>query len=449
MNAPPADIIFRMFLRRLLPFSLALVVLALSGCGRPGPAAEARLAQALEALQQGRVDEAMRLLTAIKPGGGWLRSPTWDTPLALRLRAQIVLRTGVREEAVRLLKEYSGRYSGLAPAQYTRGRLDFLSRFGEWQGQPALLYVRGIEAETDTPAVAIREWRTLLRDFPTCMLAPAAQLKLGLLQKRLGNAAWALSELSAVAELPLDAVDPDGNAVAPQALLAMGETQFDLMADRTSARQTLDAVSSKFAGVVLRAGDGTVQYSPAAMAKMQIAAIELASGETSSGITALEELAQWKVPPGYFDEELAGNIRAEARLRLAENCLKLRQFGKAREHLVGVATAVPDELRGPLDGPRRKYGFEAADWLEGKLGVRSSEEGLKGLAEVAGGARSRELWTYCQLKRIKILARVGQRNAAREALAELEKRFPSLEVNPFGDGLTVVPAREARRVLGG
>ena len=430
---------------------VALVSLGflLAGCGGPEPVAEARLAQALEAMQQGRVDEASRVLSAIKPGGGWLRPATWTGPLALRLRAQIALRNGVREEAVRLLKEYSSRYGSLAPAQYTNSRLEFMSRYSEWQGQPALLYLRGLESQSDAPAIAIREWRTLLRDFPACSLAPNAQLQLGLLQKRLGNAAWALSELSNVAKLPREAVDPAGNSIAPQALLAMGETQYVLMSDRYSARQTLEGVASTYDALVLKGPEGSPDWSPAAAAKFILAGINLDSGETGAGVSTLESLAVLKGPTGYYSEALAGDIRAEARIALADNCLKTRQYARMREHLTDIARKMPDVLRGPLDGARRKYAYEAADRLEGLLGVRSPEEALKGLGDLAAESKSREAWTYYQLKRVKILARLGQRNAARETMTEMEKRFPSLEVDPLGDGLLLVPAREARRVLGG
>jgi len=439
-------IIFIMYKALAVLFSAGVM---LNGCGGPEPVAEARLAQALEALQQGRVDEASRVLAAIKPGGGWLRSATWTGPLALRLRAQIALRNGVREEAVRLLKEYSNRYGSLAPAQYTNSRLEFIERFSEWQGQPALLYLRGLEAQSDTPALAIREWRTLLRDFPACSLAPNAQLQLGLLQKRLGNAAWALSELSNVAKMPNEVVDPSGNPLAPQALLAIGETQFELMADRFSARQTLEGVASSYSGIALKGPEGFVDWSPSASAKFILARINIEAGESASGVSALESLAVLKGPTGYYSEALAGDIRAEARLMLADNCMKNRQYARMREHLLEVARKVPEVLRGPLDGARRKYAFEAADRLEGLLGVRSPEEALKGLAELAAESKSREAWVYYQLKRVKILARLGQRNAARETLSEMEKRFPSLEVDPLGDGLLLIPAREARRVLGG
>jgi len=432
-----------------LPVLAIPLLLLLGGCGGPEPVAEARLAQALEALQQGRADEASRVLSGIKPGGGWLRPATWTGPLALRLRAQIALRNGVREEAVRLLKEYTSRYGSLAPAHYTNSRLEFMERFSEWQGQPALLYLRGLEAQNDAPALAIREWRTLLRDFPACGLAPTAQLQLGLLQKRLGNAAWALSELSCVAKMPKEAVDPSGNLLAPLAQLAMGETQFVLMSDRFSARQTLAGVVSAYEGVVLKGPDGSIDWSPSSAAKFLLARINLEGGEFASGVSALESLAVQKGPTGYYSDELAGDIRAEARLLLADNCMKNRQYARMREHLSEVARKMPEVLRGPLDGARRKYAYEAADRLEGLLGVRSPEEALRGLGELASESKSREAWIYYQLKRVKILARLGQRNAARETLSEMEKRFPNLEVDPLGDGLLLVPAREARRVLGG
>lgn len=424
-------------------------VIILAGCGGPEPVAEARLAQALEALQQGRAEEASRVLSAIKPGGGWLRSATWTGPLALRLRAQIALRNGVREEAVRLLREYTSRYGSLAPAQYTSSRLEFMSRFSEWQGQPALLYIRGLEAQNDAPALAIREWRTLLRDFPACSLAANAQLQLGLLQKRLGNAAWALAELSNVAKMPLEAVDPAGNPLVVQALLAIGETQFDLMADRFSARRTLDGVSTAYPDMVMKGPEGLPDWSPAATAKFILARINIEMGETASGISALESLAVMKGPTGFYSEALGGDMRAEARLLLADTCIKNRQFARAREHLREVSRKVPEVFRGPLDGARRKYAFEVADRLEGALGLRSTEEALKGLGELASEAKSREAWIYYQLKRVKILARLGQRSSARETMLEIEKRYPALEVDPFGDGLLLVPAREARRVLGG
>ena len=324
-----------------------------------------------------------------------------------------------------------------------------MERFSEWQGQPALLFLRGLEAQTDAPAVAIREWRTLLRDFPACSLAPNAQLQLGLLQKRLGNAAWALAELSSVAKMPAEAVDPSGNPLVPQALLAMGETQFVLMSDRYSARQTLEGVATTYSAMVLKGPDGSLDWSPAAAAKFILAGINIEAGEPGPGVSMLESLAVMKGPTGYYSEALAGDIRAEARLVLADNCMKNRQYARMREHLSEVARKVPEVLRGPLDGARRKYAYEAADRLEALLGVRSPEEALKGLGELAAESKSREAWAYYQLKRVKILARLGQRNAARETMMEMEKRFPNLEVDPFGDGLWLVPAREARRVLGG
>ncbi len=433
----------------LLPCAVGALALLLGGCGPSEPVSEIRLAQALEAIQQGRTDEASRLLAGIKGGGGWLRGPAWSAPLALRLRAQIAFRVGAREEGARLMKEYAGRYDDLAPAMYATSVLDFLKRFGEWQGGPASLYLRGLEAAEESPALAIKEWRNLLRDFPTCALAPVAQLKLGLLQRELGNAAWALSELTAVGARPLEAVDPDGNPVAPQALLAAGQTHFDLLTDRLSAARTLSSVATTYPEVVLKAPGGEFEYSPALMAKVLLARIALETGNTGEGMATLESLLNARGPAGFLLEGMGGDLKGEVRLMLAGACLRLRQFTRAREHLVEVAKRFSGVKRGRLDGPRRSYGFEAVDWLESSLGARASEEALRGLAEVAGGAKTREVWAYAQLKRVKLMARVGQRKAAFEVMAEMQKRYPHLECDPDGDGLLLVPAREAKRVVGG
>lgn len=421
------------------------LIALLAGCrGQPEPVSEERLAQALEAMQQGRLDEARRHLEAIKTSGGWLQADTWSAPLALRLRAQISLKRGAQDETVRLFKEYEHRYGHLAPAAYARDRLSFLKRFKDWQGTPALLYLRGLEAEKEMPALALREWRTLLRDYSHSGIAPAAQLKLGLLQQRLGNAAWALAELSPVSQLPLEAVDPAGNPVAPQALLAMGQIRRDLMNDKRAARSVFLEVRQQYGQVVMHGPGEALTYSPAVLAQL-----ELAQMAKDHGALIYAQLAEATAPTGFATAEMIGDIRAHARLRLAEINFKRRNWARARQRLVAIARLTPDVLTGPVAGPRRWYGYVAADWLEAKLGAHSTKEALLGLAEMTDEARKRELWAYAQLKRVRLLTRLGRAEEAWDILADMELRFPNVTCDPEGDGLLLVPAREARRVLGG
>jgi tetratricopeptide (TPR) repeat protein len=360
------------------------------------------------------------------------------------MRTQISLKLGAREETVRLLEEYERRYGGMAPAAYVRGRLDLLRRYRDSQGAPALLFVRGLEAEEETPALALREWQNLLRDYPYSTIAPAAQLRLGLLQQRLGNAGGAIKELSDVSRMPPEAMDPEGNPVAPQALLAVGQVQRDLVRDLKAARAAFDGVAGQFEKAVLRGPGGDPVCSPAALAKM-----ELAQTFPEEAAQILDSLADTAAPYGYVTDDRLGDVRAEVRLRLAEINVKRRNWARARERLLEIIKLTPDVPEGPVDGARRWYGYEALDWLEGRLGIRSPEEALKGLEEAAGGARLREIWAYAQLKRVKLLARLGKQAEASAILGEMEKRFPNLDCDPDGDGLLLVPAREARRVLGG
>jgi len=424
--------------------ALAGCVLIGAGCSRQGPAAEAKLAQALEAMQGGRLDDAARQLASIKPAGGWLRSATFTAPLALRLRAQIALRTGALEESLRLFREYDQRYGSVAPAAYVRADLELVQRYHDWQGVPALIYLRGLEVEEDNPALALRTWRGLLRDYPHATISPAAQLRLGLLQKRLENPTWALSDLTAVSELPPEAMDQDGNPVAPQALLAIGQIHRDLRQDPPSARAAFDAVVAKYAKTTLKSADGRVTGSPAALAKL-----ELAQTASDGGPALLEAVAAWSGPSGYVTPDLVGDVRMEARFRLAEMALKRRAFDTAGEWLVEIVDKAPDVPAGPPTGPRPWYGYLALDWLEGRLGSRASEAALAGLAEARKSARHREIWAYAAFKHVRLLARLGRPQEAREVLAELERRFPGLECDADGTGLTLIPAREARRVLGG
>jgi hypothetical protein len=426
--------------------ALALTALGLAGagCSRQGPAAEARLAQALEAMQQGRLDDAARQLAAIKPAGGWLRAATYTAPLALRLRAQIALRTGGLEEALRLLREYDGRYGSLAPVAWVRADLALVTQYHDWQGVPALLYLRGLEVEDDNPALALRTWRGLLRDYPHATIAPAAQLKLGLLQERLENPTWALSDLTAVADLPADTVDENGNPVAPRALLAIGQIHRDLRQDPPSARTAFEAVIAKYAKTTFASADGKVKGSPAALAKL-----ELAQMAPDGGAALLEAVAGWTGPAGYVTADRVGDVRMEARFRLAELALKRRSLDAAKTRVVEIAVHAPEVPAGPPAGPRPWYGFQALDWLEGRLGARAPETALAGVAEVEKEARHREIWAYAAFKHVRLLARLGRAQEARAVLAELERRFPNLECDADGTGLTLVPAREARRVLGG
>lgn len=428
-------------------FPILLVAVAIfSGCGGQRElAAEARLAQALEAMQQSRLDEAARSLAAIKPAGGWLRPAPWSAPLALRLRVQISFRLGAQEETVALLNEYENRYEDLAPAAYMRDRLSFLERFSDWQGTPALLYLRALEAEETTPAIALREWRVLLRDYPHSTIAPTARLRFGLLQMKLENSVWALDSLRQVAEMPVEVVDPDGNPVAPQARIAIGQVHRDLMAgEDKEAQAAFQEVVAKYGEVVMHGPRGQPAYSPAVIAELETAKTP---GADEVGI--LMRLADAPEPTGYVTSDLVGDIRGESRLRLAEMNLARRNFRMARERLVEIALAMPDVEVGPPAGARRWYGYVAVDWLEEKVGPRSSGEALAGLEEVVAKGRLREMWLYAQLSRLRMLARLGRQSEAREILAEMEKRFPNLTCDAQGDGLLLVPAREARRILGG
>lgn len=432
--------------KKAVCFILAAAILA--GCGGGGVSPEMRLSRALEAIQQGKLDEALRLLSSIRSGGGWLRPATWTAPMALRLRAGICLKLGLREEAVKLLKEYAGKYGSLGPGAYAGSRLDFIERFRDWQGVPALIYLRGLEAEESNPALAIREWRTLLRDYPTSAIAPAAQLRLGLLQKRLGNAAWALSELSQVAKPDSTAVDPDGNLIAPQAVLGMAEVHRDLLLDKRMAVEEFRSVAARWTGTALREPVSGLEYSPGKRAEMELAEIYLgSSGAEAVGI--LEKLASSPGPAGLVTEEKTGNICLEARLRLADIMLGRREWARAGDLLVEVARQGQSVEFGPPSGPGRLYGFEAASRLEGRLGRASSEEAMQGLAQVAGMARSKDLWSYAQFLRVRILVRRGQKKEAEKILAEMEKRFPNVSCDPEGTGLLMLPAKEAKRLLGG
>ena len=438
-EGPAAAAIIRSVVRNALFVAVAAL---LAGCSRNEPVAEARLAQALEAIQRGRFEEASRALAAIKPGGGWLRAATWSAPLALRLRAQLSLKAGALEETERLLKEYDHRYGGLAPGAYARHHLEFMKTYKDWQGVPALLYLRGVEAETEAPALALREWRTLLRDYPHSTVAPTAQLKLGLLQQRLENPTWALSDLGAVARLEADALDPDGNPVAPQALIAIGQIHRDQRQDLPAAKAAFEEVLARFGKAELAWNDREVVGTPASLARLELAAMA-----PDGGAATLEGLLTAS-PPGLVTAARVGDVRMEARLLLAEQAARRRDWEAAKGRLLEVAKLAPDVPAGSPEGPRRWYGYEAIDRLEA-LGARSPQAALDGLTDAAAQARRRELWAYAAMKRIRLLARLGRAGDARTALAELEKRAPTLDCDAQGDGLLLVPAREARRMLGG
>jgi len=427
-------------------FVLAAALLA--GCGGGEAAPELRLSHALEAIQQGKFDEALRLLSSIRPGGGWLRPATWTAPMALRLRAGICLKLGLREESVKLLKEYIARYGSLGPSAYAASRLDFIERFRDWQGVPALIYLKGLEVLESNPALAIREWRTLLLDYPTSTIAPATQLRLGLLQKNLGNAAWALSELSRVAKPDSTAVDADGNLIAPQAILGMAQVHLNLLNDNRMAIEEFNEVVTRFSGTVLKAPVTGMEYSPAKLAEMELAEIHLGSSGAAA-VAVLERLVSSSGPGGLVTEEIVGDVRLEARLRLADIMLGRREWARARDFLVSVVKQGQGAEFGPPSGPRRRYGFEAASTLEGRLSRGNAEEAMKGLAEVAEIARSKDLWSYAQLLRVRIFVRRGQKKEAEKILAEMEKRFPNASADPDGTGLFLVPAKEAKRLLGG
>jgi TolA-binding protein len=426
----------------VLPALAGLALLA--GCGGREPPVEARLALALDMLQQGRLDDAARQLSGVKARRGWLAAPAYPESLALRLRTQIAVRLGAREEAISLLDEYSRRYPSMAPCVYAQSRLDLFRRFKDNQGAPALLFVRGLESEDDSPAISIREWRNLLRDYPRSALSPAAQLKLGLLQKRLGNAAWALADLAGAAEAAPDAVDAAGNAVAPQALLAMGQVNRDLLTDNRAARTSFEAVGEKFGKLVLADPVTREPWSPALMA-----GFELADMEGAAATARLEALAKAGGRMAFVSDEYAGNASAEANLRLADLMLKRGAWSDAAQRMLTVAKDHGEELCGARLGARRAYAFEVADRLEARLGNRAPDEALKALATLASASRFRESWAWASLKRVRLLARLGRQKEAREVLGELERRYPKLDVEPFGDGLVVIPAKEARRTLGG
>jgi len=431
-------------LHSLAAFVLAGLVAAIAGCGGREPPAEARLALALDMLQQGRLDDAARQLGSVRQRRGWLAAPAYGESLALRLRSQIAIRLGAREEAVSLLDEYVRRYPSMAPFAYAQGRLDLFLRFKDGQGAPALLFVRGLESEDDSPAIAIREWRNLLRDYPRSALAPAAQLRLGMLQKKLGNAAWALADLEAAAEAPPEAADAAWNAVAPQALLAAGQVNRELLSDSRAARASFEAVREKFAKAVMKEPLTQEPWSPAMMA-----GFELADMEGAVGVPRLEELAKTGARMAFVAEEHAGMVSAEANFRLADLMIRRGAWADAAGRLLVVAREHGEALCGPRLGPRRRYAFEAADRLEARLGSRAPDEALKALSALVGAARSKEAWAWASLKRVRLLARLGRQKEAREVLAEMERRYPKLDVDPFGDGLVVIPAKEARRTLGG
>jgi hypothetical protein len=432
--------------RRATPAMLALLAALAAGCGRQSePAAESRLADALESVQQGRLDEAARGLSAIRPGRGWLKPATWSAPLALRLRAAIALKVGAQDEMNRLFRQYDRIYGDLAPGSYVRSRMEFMTRFRDWQGVPAMLFLKGLEAEEEAPALAIREWRNLLRNYPNCAIVPAVQLRLGLLHARLGNAAWALSELAPVAKMPESATDSDGNPVAPQALLAIGSIQRDQMREPGPARDAFTTVVEQFGKVVLKGPweGGEPAYSPAVMAQFELAAMA-----ADQGAQTLDSIANLPAPWGYVAADRVGDIRAEARLRLAEINLRRRNLDRVAERLVEIVRITPDVVGGPLDGARRWYGFAAIDALEEKLGSRSADIALTGLDAASAGARHKEIWAYAQLRKIRLLARIGRQADAKVVLDEMERRFPSMDIDPDGDGLLLVPVREAKRLLG-
>jgi hypothetical protein len=139
----------------------------------------------------------------------------------------------------------------------------------------------------------------------------------------------------------------------------------------------------------------------------------------------------------------------EARFRLVELAFKRRTLDVARTRLVEIVRNAPDVPAGPPSGPRPWYGYVALDWIEGRLGARSPDAALAALTEVEKTARHREIWAYASFKHVRLLARLGRQKEARDILAELERRFPGLECDADGTGLLLVPAREARRVLGG
>jgi tetratricopeptide (TPR) repeat protein len=424
------------------------LVVVLSACDRREQAAEMKLARALDALQQGHVTEAARHLSTIKAGGGWLRSPTWNAPLALRLRSQISLKLGALEETRRLLGEYEKRYSMLGPGAYVRKQLEFLQTYRDAGGEPALLYLRGEEAEEESPTIALREWQKLLRDYPDCALAPATRLKLGRLQARLGNAAWALAALSDAVSLPSDVLDVEGNPVAPQARLVMAQVRRDLWEDRRAAREDFTRVIEDFPDTTLSTLSAEVVYSIADQARYEIAMMDRAARQ--GGLNILGTLADIsRSPTGYVAANFVGDIRAEARLELSEAALGRRDWASARTILVGIANDMPNVTAGRPGGPHCWYGYKAADKLVSRLGPHSPDQALKGLDEIAAQARLREIWAYANLQKVRLLARMGMHKEARDIQAEMENRFPNLDCDARGDGMLFMPAREALRLLGG
>lgn len=377
-----------------------------------------------------------------------MRSPTWNAPLALRLRAQISLKLGALEETRRILEEYEKHYSALAPAAYVRRRLEFIRFYRDAGGEPALLFLRGEEAEEESPTLALREWQKLLRDYPDCALAPATRLKLGKLQGRLGNAAWALAALSDAAALPPEVLDIDGNPAAPQGRLAMGHIRRDFLEDRRAAREDFNKVIEEFPHAVLTHPAEGVVYSIADMARYEIAMLDRAAWRGAP--SSLKELAELsRSPTGFVQENFLGDIRGEARLELAEAALRRKDWTGAKTILVGLANDLPDVESGRPGGPRRWYGYKAADRMISRVAPHSPEQALKGLEEIAAAARVREMWAYASLQKVRLLARMGMHDQARAIQADMEKRFPNLDCDARGDGMRFIAAREAMRLLGG
>ena len=95
-----------------------------------------------------------------------------------------------------------------------------------------------------------------------------------------------------------------------------------------------------------------------------MARYELALMEPAGRQDILRSLAGLSsTPTGFLLDGLVGDIRAEAGLRIAESALRRRQWRKAAEALADIADGFPDLTRGRAAGPRRWYGYEAADWL--------------------------------------------------------------------------------------
>jgi len=166
------------------------------------------------------------------------------------------------------------------------------------------------------------------------------------------------------------------------------------------------------------------------------------------GTEILDSIANLSAPWGYVAADRVGDIRAEARLRLAEINIKRRNLDRAAERLVEIVRIAPDVVMGFPDGARRWYGFAAIDVLEEKVGSHSADIALSGLDAASAGARHKEIWAYAQLRKIRLLARIGRQADAKAVLDEMERRFPSMDIDPDGDGLLLVPVREAKRLLG-